>query len=167
MTPGQEHKRCADCQHDKPLDQFYAYKNGHPYTRCKACHYIYTQRWRAANRTKIRALDRARYPQDQARKIAEKRRQKYGLTPERYAALLAEQGDVCPICKKPFADSTLGMAPSDWTLPSVDHCHDTGVVRGILHRRCNLALEFLLSEEEVQRARTYLAIPRSANLNAA
>lgn len=39
---------------------------------------------------------------------------------------------------------------------SVDHCHDTGAVRGILHRRCNLALEFLLSDAETQRARDYL-----------
>lgn len=55
--------------------------------------------------------------------------QKYGLTLEAFEAMLREQGQVCAICR---------MAPD--TPPVVDHCHETGVVRGILCVTCNAGL---------------------------
>jgi hypothetical protein len=56
----------------------------------------------------------------------------YGiLTPER-DALLAEQKGGCGICHKPISFAT-GTA-------QVDHCHNTGKVRGILCFRCNTAI---------------------------
>lgn len=149
-------KTCADCQQDKSHDEFYRYKAGRLYPRCKPCHYAYTQAWRARNRSKIRELDRARYPQDRAQRLARKRLAKYGLTQDQYDALIESQQGACPICLEPLPVSTLGIPSGDWSIPSVDHCHETGAVRGILHRRCNLALEFLLSDEEIQRARNYL-----------
>lgn len=44
--------------------------------------------------------------------------------------LLSRQGNVCAVCGKPFtrADG-----------PVVDHDHGTGVIRGVLHRSCNMA----------------------------
>lgn len=42
--------------------------------------------------------------------------------------LLKEQGGICPLCKKPVHDD-----------PVLDHCHDTGKIRGVLHRQCNHA----------------------------
>ena len=53
----------------------------------------------------------------------------YGLSPADYDALLAKQDGVCPICGK----------PSEETL-CVDHCHATGTIRGLLCRKCNIAL---------------------------
>jgi Recombination endonuclease VII len=53
----------------------------------------------------------------------------YGITLEDYDALLAKQNGVCAICKK----------KSDRTL-CVDHCHSTGVVRGLLCLKCNTGL---------------------------
>lgn len=55
----------------------------------------------------------------------------YGLTPEDYARMLEEQNGVCAICKK--------ECPTGQRL-SVDHCHDTGKVRGLLCRNCNRGL---------------------------
>ena len=46
--------------------------------------------------------------------------------------LLAKQGGCCPICKKPI----------DLSVPRegvVDHDHETGEIRGVLHRSCNSA----------------------------
>lgn len=147
---------CADCGATKPVGDFYRHKNGTLYNRCKPCHYERTQRWRTANKAKVRERERERYPHRQAKKIAEKRLRKYGLSSEEFVALIRAQAGKCPICQEPLAESTLGIPSGDWSLPSIDHCHDTGAVRGVLHRRCNLALEFLLTEEEAARARDYL-----------
>ena len=56
---------------------------------------------------------------------------KYGMTVEQYEKMLANQGGVCAICKKP-TKSGKRLA--------IDHCHDTGHIRGLLCFRCNFGL---------------------------
>lgn len=147
-------KQCADCGGDKPHDDFYRYARGSLYSRCKPCHYARTQAWRSENREKLRQLDRDRYRDRYRDKIrARKRERKYGITQDQYDEMLARQMNVCPICLEPFSES---RDAGDWFIPAVDHDHETGRVRGILHRRCNLAIEFLMSDEDIARARRYL-----------
>lgn len=50
----------------------------------------------------------------------------YGLLPGEYDKLFQLQGGVCAICKQPRKQRL-----------SVDHCHKTGQVRGLLCRLCN------------------------------
>lgn len=45
---------------------------------------------------------------------------------------LKEQGGICPLCRKPIDTTIKGEAV-------VDHDHDTGLIRGVLHRSCNAA----------------------------
>lgn len=54
----------------------------------------------------------------------------FGITPEFYYQLLQDQLYHCPICG-------LYLEEKD---RCVDHCHTSGKVRGILHRKCNLAV---------------------------
>jgi hypothetical protein len=71
----------------------------------------------------------------------------YGLEEGGYARLLAEQGGVCAVC---------GKRPGRTRL-AVDHDHKNGVVRGLLHPRCNRALGPLESTETaLVRAIAYL-----------
>ena len=56
-------------------------------------------------------------------------KRQYGISPADYDALLAKQDGVCATCGK----------PSEETL-CVDHCHETGTIRGLLCRQCNFAL---------------------------
>lgn len=65
-------------------------------------------------------------------------RRKYGLTESTHDSMLAEQGGVCAICKAPSPDS-------------VDHCHGTGRVRGILCRRCNAGLGYFRDQPALMR----------------
>jgi Recombination endonuclease VII len=58
-----------------------------------------------------------------------RRLRKYGLTFEEMQELMARQQGACGICEQPFHSP-----------PHVDHCHVTGLVRGLLCRGCNLGL---------------------------
>lgn len=58
---------------------------------------------------------------------------KYGLTREEYNEMLERQGGGCAIC----ASKTPGSKRHFFC---VDHCHDTGLVRGLLCCSCNMAL---------------------------
>jgi len=57
---------------------------------------------------------------------------KYGMTVEQYDKLLEKQNGVCAICKR-----------SPEQMLAVDHCHETGRVRGLLCRSCNLGIGHL------------------------
>lgn len=59
------------------------------------------------------------------------RMKNYGITGDEYRAMLLAQGGVCKICNKP-----------NWTekFLYVDHCHDTGKIRGILCHNCNAGI---------------------------
>lgn len=60
------------------------------------------------------------------------RSQLYAITMQ----LLKKQGGLCLVCKKSINVKVVGRA-SDYCC---DHDHETGEVRGILHRSCNSAL---------------------------
>ena len=103
--------------------------------------------YRAANREKVKEKSRARYAANREKEKARSRayhaanREKakewqlkntYGLTIAKWDALLQAQGNCCARCGKDNPGSKKGWA--------VDHCHDTGAVRGILCWRCNVVL---------------------------
>ena len=52
---------------------------------------------------------------------------RYGITQEQVDTMLDEQGDLCAICRAKPAKH-------------VDHCHQTGIVRGLLCFGCNRGL---------------------------
>lgn len=73
----------------------------------------------------------------------------YGISYKEYAKILVGQGGVCAICKGNQTDRYKNL--------SVDHCHETGAVRGLLCSKCNLALGgFKDSPELLDRAKDYL-----------
>jgi hypothetical protein len=55
---------------------------------------------------------------------------KFGLTPAQYDALLAAQNGLC----------ACGLPPVPGEYLRVDHSHETGAIRGLLHSDCNLWL---------------------------
>jgi hypothetical protein len=70
-------------------------------------------------------------------------RRKFGMTTADYDALLAAQDGRCAICRRTpeAAGHTL----------HVDHCHQTGVVRGILCNGCNSAIAMAQESPAVLR----------------
>jgi hypothetical protein len=89
---------------------------------------------------------------------ADKRlRRVYGITLAEYNELFEAQGGVCALCKK--GESTKRMKKGEGRERlAVDHCHDTGRVRGLLCFKCNTAIGSLGdTEEDAQRVVDYLS----------
>lgn len=77
-------------------------------------------------------------------------RRVYKITLEQYDSILEAQGNVCGLCGGPFSDS-----PS--LKECVDHCHQTGRIRAVIHDRCNRGIgAFSDSLELVELAVVYL-----------
>ena len=81
------------------------------------------------------------------------RQRKFGITPERYSELLELQNGTCAICKQPETATRLGKVKA----LAVDHCHQSGVVRGLLCADCNTGIGKLKDDPVVlQSAIQYL-----------
>lgn len=68
-----------------------------------------------------------------------------GLTREEYLAKVAASNGLCEVCQLPYAK------------PSIDHCHTTGIIRGVLCQSCNAAIGlFQNSPANMRAAADYL-----------
>lgn len=57
----------------------------------------------------------------------------FGITIDKYEEMLVQQEGVCAACK----------SPPDKRALAVDHCHESGLVRGLLCHPCNASLGLL------------------------
>jgi len=124
-------KDCNKCNEKKPLTEFYKDKSKNTGYRneCKSCKKMYAKGFRQTEEYKIwkRANSKAYYhkvykhdPEYKNREKARRIKREYGITLEDYEKHL---GSPCDIC----GDDSLHL----------DHCHETGLVRGGLCARCN------------------------------
>lgn len=79
----------------------------------------------------------------------------YGITLDQYNQMLINQNFFCKMCKKPESVySNQGNKIKDL---SVDHCHKTGIVRGLLCSKCNCLIGYAdESLETLQEGMDYL-----------
>jgi hypothetical protein len=92
------------------------------------------------------AVHRVKHRDNVYRRHQAKMLRLYGID---YTAVLAEQGGVCAICKKPETNRSNGPNPKRL---SVDHCHETGKARGLLCNNCNRAIGLLGDAPDLLRA---------------
>lgn len=122
-------KKCFDCKRILELSQYVNNKHrkdGKSHC-CRQC----TRR-----RTKEYYGE---YPEKRTDKWLKTR---YGITIDDYKRMYSEQNGKCYICKT-------DKAPSKFKRFSVDHCHKSGKVRGLLCRNCNLILGGAKDSEEI------------------
>lgn len=128
-----ESKVCRDCDKIKPSAEFNRDKSSRDgiANYCKECH-------RARNKAYWKKFDRKqeRHQLQWERLILDR----YGLTPDDYAAMSEKQGNVCAICKQ----SGPRLA--------VDHDHETGAIRALLCKGCNVALGSMRDNPELMNA---------------
>ena len=76
-------------------------------------------------------------------------RKRYGIGVEEYKELFEKQNGNCAICGKHSSNVfTKGKAGFELC---VDHCHETGKVRGLLCENCNTGLGKLQDNVEILR----------------
>lgn len=135
-------KTCCRCLQEKPVAFFVhrLYKGERvPRNYCKQCDAERVRKYKEDNRQifKQRLFNRAL--------------DKYGITEQEYLVILEKQENACAICKNPD--------PSPNTRFCIDHCHTTGVVRGLLCANCNLGLGFFFDDQErLIQAASYLSV---------
>jgi hypothetical protein len=98
----------------------------------------------------IKAYQKTRQGKASKRKALHKYHLKrlYGLTEEEYEDIVIEQNNQCAICNTNLDDTTR---------VSVDHCHQTNIVRGVLCYNCNVGLgHFKDYPQRLQKAIEYL-----------
>lgn len=101
-------------------------------------------------RTALASLpkDRRHKTPEAARSAFERGLKRFKITAEDWGRMFHAQGGTCAGCQAQFTDALV---------PCVDHCHATGVVRGLLCNGCNAALGLAGdSPATLRRLATYL-----------
>ncbi len=62
---------------------------------------------------------------------------KFRLTPVELDRKIADQGGLCSLCGDPLNDRE---TQDGRTAAHIDHCHRTGLVRGVVHAKCNMLI---------------------------
>jgi hypothetical protein len=113
------------------------------------------RKWAKANPDKMKEIERKRrerYKSDPKLKLKERNRgllRKYGITDEEYLKMLEKQNGVCKLCRRPPNEKKF----------HVDHCHETGRIRGVLCHQCNWYLGVIERDVEIlDRIKGYLEL---------
>lgn len=138
--------RCARCKKLKPASQFYkvkspssAARHGHT-SYCRPCNAENIKDWRRRTGGDGTRRIRQRLPDGTSIWIKVSR--------DEYEKILKRQRGVCRICR--------GVNSSGRSL-SVDHCHKTKRIRGILCSNCNTAIGMFRDDPKILlRAVEYL-----------
>ncbi len=104
------------------------------------CKHGHTERFTASNNCV--ACNKAALARDKERRRWSRLFREYGLTEKGFNDLLLRQGSLCAICE---------CALSDLSAIHVDHCHASGLVRGLLCGRCNQAIGLFREDADVMR----------------
>ena len=93
---------------------------------------------RKLNLEKFREYGRNKYHKNKQRILDLKAATMHDISLETYHDMLVEQDNKCMICKRP--ETRKSSQSNDITRLCVDHCHETGIVRGLLCHSCNTGL---------------------------
>lgn len=136
-------KVCGRCERRLDVDNFYPRPEarGGLSAECKEC---------LASRTRSRMQTRGGWNAYLTRT--------YGITSDQWDAMYDAQGSACAACSAPIKrrifQNEKWIGSGD--IPHVDHCHDTGVVRGLLCPLCNRTVTSLSSPRQLRGCADYL-----------
>lgn len=113
-------------------------------------------------RDKAKAISKQWYKDNKERAKETQYRWKYGISTEDVRAMKAAQNGVCAICLNPETATRRGVVRE----LCVDHDHDSGNVRGLLCKACNIAIgEMRDDPDRLLAAASYLNYHRAKASN--
>lgn len=141
-------KRCTKCGEIKDRSEFHKSRDGNHgpilKPRCKVCSTEQALQWFHDNKER-----------NKENKHRWSLAKNYGLTPEDYLAMLESQGGACAICGEAETKEH-GRTGTKFRL-AVDHCHETGRIRGLLCQVCNRVIGLFQDDtDRHQKAINYL-----------
>ncbi len=140
-------KCCTVCKVDKPYSEYHRSKkskDGFGY-RCIPCDRAARVKYREENRRRF--LKRTQETNWMMR---------FGMTRADYDSMLSIQEGRCAICASENPNGSKSTSTKNRNF-SVDHCHKTGKIRGLLCANCNRGLGLLGdTEESIAKALDYL-----------
>lgn len=163
-------KTCSTCKRLLSVDEFYKRAASEAETRperrlqsaCKSCMKDSKKRFRddPLKRAREYELKRKRRLANPEKSKSDARRnnlkQVHGLSLSDFNILLEMQGGVCACCKKPESAILHGKKKR----LAVDHCHETGLIRGLLCSKCNTAIGLMDNDVDLlEMAQCYLLLP--------
>lgn len=128
-----EEKMCVRCGEIKPASEFKETPDNTSTgldSWCRDCH----KEYKRVRREKDADAQRKARKNRPEHYLALQLKRYYNITVDDFQCMALEQNGVCAIC---------GSPPEDGTRLHVDHNHDSGVVRGLLCLKCNMALGLL------------------------
>jgi hypothetical protein len=145
---GDVKKVCSKCGVDKTLDEFHKHKTGGQgrASMCKPCAVARSIAWWQQHKDRHNAKARERYAQNPTRQVANSRRYKYGTDGRE---IYDRQKGKCAICGSNIAYAIVGKRSERSML---DHCHETGIVRGMLCDPCNVGIGRFKDDPNLLRA---------------
>lgn len=149
-----ENKKCIECHKTKPRDLFYKdlRMTDKLKSSCKKCSNNRYYAW--VKKKKLENPFKRKHPG----KFGSKEYQRsvrllhtFGITIENYNSIFTEQEGCCYICRKPQIELNKPL--------SIDHCHKTGKIRGLLCNLCNTSIGgFRNNVVSLENAINYLKI---------
>lgn len=152
-----QEKYCPGCKETHSLENFHKSKSRPDglTSWCKTCVKNNGAKWRKNNKERKNEYAKEYYQENKDRMNVRRIERLYGLSPEEHQRMKDEQGNLCKLCNQPET-GTNAMNGKIQEL-CIDHCHDTGKVRGLLCRRCNHLIAALGdTEQSIERVFHYM-----------
>lgn len=148
-------KTCKTCGLAKPPEDFRPGRSG-----CRKCYALSARKWQLENPEKVRESMRQWKLRNPERILEYQKRRRlkrglkeqqaardyryrnlYGLSSSEVSEMFTACGGVCYACGKSLNRKDV----------CIDHCHSTGVIRGLVHSRCNLLIGYRERTPEIWR----------------
>ncbi len=141
-------KQCPKCKRTISSDGFYLNKKTKSGLQswCKECSRIASKWYHKENPQKAKIYSH--------RSRRKRTSDCYQFTVKEYEVLLQRSNGVCEICGSP---ETIKSRTGTLRPLSIDHCHKTGKIRGLLCHRCNVAIGLFKEDLDIMAsAASYL-----------